>query len=294
MSLLLAHLSDAHIGPLPRARPHELAGKRLTGYLNWTRRARLHNMDVLAQLVADLLAQGPDHIAMTGDIVNLALPAEFPLARTWLETLGQPGDVSFTPGNHDAYTRGIMPVLSRTFAPWVGDFGHADSQFPFLRVRKNVALIGLSSGVPSAPFLASGTLGPDQRAAFVALLRQAKADGLARIVMIHHPPHRAGAKAGRNLTDARSFEKIIAAEGADLIIHGHNHRQTVARIAGPQGPVPVVGVASASAVPGTHAHRAAYHLFEISNDASGLRITGRTRGLLPTLDAHGDLGPLAL
>ena len=294
MSLLLAHLSDAHIGPLPRARPHELAGKRLTGYLNWTRRSRLHDMDVLAQLVADLLAQGPDHIAMTGDILNLALPAEFPLARTWLETLGHSHDVSFTPGNHDAYIKGIMPVLSRTFAPWVGDGGHAGSQFPSLRVRKNVALIGLSSGVPTAPFLASGTLGRDQRAAFKALLRQAKADGLARIVMIHHPPHRAGAKAGRNLTDARDFENIIAAEGADLIIHGHNHRQLVARIAGPLGPVPVVGVASASAVPGTHAHRAAYHLFDISNDNGNIRITGRTRGLLPRLDGHGDLGPLIL
>ena len=294
MSLRLAHLSDAHIGPLPRPRPHELAGKRLTGYINWSRRAKLHDMGVLGLLVADMQAHAPGHIAMTGDILNLGLPAEFPLARSWLETLGAPADVSFTPGNHDAYTRSIMPVLSRAFAPWTGDSGRIDSEFPNMRIRGGVALIGLSSAVPTAPFIASGTLGPDQRAAFVALLRSAKAEGLARVVMIHHPPHLAGASAGRNLTDARGFEKIIATEGAELIIHGHNHRQLVARIAGPQGPVPIVGVASASAVPGTHGHRAAYHLFELETGASGLRISGRARGLMPGLDRIGDLGPLAL
>ena len=38
-------------------------------------------MDLLRALVADLLAQRPDHIAMTGDILNIGLPAEFPAVR---------------------------------------------------------------------------------------------------------------------------------------------------------------------------------------------------------------------
>ena len=80
MTFRLAHLSDAHIGPIPRPRGRELIGKRLTGYLNWRRRGRIHNMDVLARIVADLRAQNPDHIAMTGDILNIGLPAEFPFA----------------------------------------------------------------------------------------------------------------------------------------------------------------------------------------------------------------------
>ena len=33
----LAHLSDAHIGPLPRPKWRELIGKRATGYINWRR-----------------------------------------------------------------------------------------------------------------------------------------------------------------------------------------------------------------------------------------------------------------
>ena len=295
MSFLLAHLSDAHIGPLPPARPHELLGKRLTGYINWTRgRSHLHDMAVLARLVTDMRHQNPGHIAMTGDILNLGLPAEFPLARDWLATLGDPADVSFTPGNHDAYTKAIMPVLARTFAPWTGDSGAAMSHYPYLRVRGCVALIGLSSGVPTAPFIASGTLGFEQREAFAALLRQTRRDGLARVVLIHHPPHMAGASRGRNLTDARPFEKIVRAEGADLILHGHNHRQMVARIAGPEGAVPVVGVASASAVPGTPGHRGAYHLFGISGSSGNWQVKGRARGLMPGLAEIGELGDLRL
>ena len=295
MTFLLAHLSDAHIGPLPSAHPRELLGKRLTGYINWMRgRSHLHDMGVLARLTADLQAQKPDHIAMTGDILNLGLPAEFPLAREWLKTLGRPADVSFTPGNHDAYTKAIMPILSRTFADWTGDNGLPMSHYPYLRVRGNVALIGLSSGVPTAPFLASGTLGFEQREAFADLLGQTRREGLARIVLIHHPPHMAGASRGRNLTDARSFERIIRREGAELIVHGHNHRQLVARIAGPHGPVPIVGVASASAVPGTPGHRGAYHLFEIAGDKSRWSITGKVRGLLPGLTEIGDMGPIHL
>ena len=289
MTLLLAHLSDAHIGPLPRPRPRELAGKRLTGYLNWTRgRSQLHDMDVLGALVADMRAQHPGHVAMTGDIMNLALPGEFLPARQWLGSLGAAADVSFTPGNHDAYTGGAMPELARSFAPWTGDGGALAAHYPYLRVRGGVALIGLSSGVPTAPFLASGRMGPAQREEFAALLRRTRAQGLVRVVLIHHPPHRAGASPGRNLADAKSFEAIIAREGAELILHGHNHRQSLARIAGPEGPVPVVGVASASAVPGTHAHRAAYHLFEISPR----RIIGRARGFLPGGGGIGDLGAL--
>ncbi|MBV1703512.1 MAG: metallophosphoesterase, partial [Hyphomicrobiales bacterium] len=197
MGFLLAHLSDAHIGPLPKPRLRELAGKRLTGYVNWRRgRDRTHDMAALGAIVADLRAQRPDHVAMTGDVLNLALPAEFPPAVAWLETLGDAADVSFTPGNHDAYVRKASGRLASAFAPFTtGDDGVA-AVFPYLRRRGRVALIGLSSGVPRAPFVASGRLGAEQCAGLATLLRRAREDGLARVVMIHHPPHRSGSRAG--------------------------------------------------------------------------------------------------
>jgi 3',5'-cyclic AMP phosphodiesterase CpdA len=293
MRFVLAHLSDVHIGPLPRPHPRDLLGKRLTGYINWKRgRHRVHDMDVLARLVADLRAQRPDHIAMTGDILNIGLPAEFPLGRAWLESLGHPHDVSFVPGNHDAYVRGSLPHLAATFAPWVRDGAPHEPMFPYLRVRGEVALIGLSSGNPTAPLLASGTLGGPQRAAFAALLDETRR--LVRVVMIHHPPYRRGASAGRGLTDAAAFEAIVKRHGAELVVHGHNHRGSISRIAGAGGPVPVVGVASASAVPGTLMHRAAYHVYTIERTDGRLTIAGHARGLVSGGREIGDLGPLAL
>src|SRR5262245_42522871 len=96
---VLAHLSDPHLSPLPRPRWSELAGKRATGYLNWRRNRRLvHRSDVLARVVADLKAQAPDHIAVTGDLVNIALAGEFVPAHAWLAALGAPRDVTLVPG----------------------------------------------------------------------------------------------------------------------------------------------------------------------------------------------------
>jgi 3',5'-cyclic AMP phosphodiesterase CpdA len=237
-------------------------------------------------------AQKPDHIAMTGDIMNLGLPAEFPMARAWLETLGHPRDVSFVPGNHDAYVKGSMPWLADTFGAWTGDEGHGRAAYPYLRVRGDVALIGLSSGVPTAPFIASGRLGRIQRAAFARLLDEAGAKGLARVVLIHHPPYRKGATPGRGLTDSRAFGAIIARHGADLILHGHNHRSHIAHMRTPESEALVVGVGSASAVPGTPRHRAVYHLYRITREGPRWDVSITARGLLPGTRVIGPIeGP---
>ena len=304
MSFLLAHLSDAHIGPLPRPRTRELIGKRLTGYMNWRRRGRLHDMETLARLVAHLHGKAPDHIAMTGDILNIGLAAEFPLAGAWLATLGAAQDVSFVPGNHDAYTRGSVPHLATTFMPWVAEAGLADPRyaFPYLRRRGDVALIGLSSAVPTAPFLASGALGRLQCGKLGPILAETGRQGLARIVMIHHPPYRTGASGGRGLRDAKRLEQVLGLHGAELVIHGHNHRTSVFHLPGPGRTIPVVGVPSASAVPGSPAHRATYHLYRLERAASGSWVVAATQhglapgqtGLSPGSRDIVDLGPLAL
>ena len=73
MPFTLAHLSDPHLAPLPRPRLSELIGKRITGYLNWQLRRRfIHDRRVLDALVDDLKARQADHIAVTGDIANIA------------------------------------------------------------------------------------------------------------------------------------------------------------------------------------------------------------------------------
>src|SRR5689334_1961772 len=112
----LAHLSDPHLPPLPKPRPVELAGKRALGYINWVRnRHKYQRRDVLDALVEDIRTQGPDHIAVTGDLVNLALEAEFAPALAWLQGVGPPDRVTAIPGNHDAYVQATRHRFDQVF-----------------------------------------------------------------------------------------------------------------------------------------------------------------------------------
>jgi 3',5'-cyclic AMP phosphodiesterase CpdA len=288
----LAHLTDPHVGPLPRPQLRELLSKRLTGWFNWHRaRGELHDMELLADLVADIRAQAPHHIACTGDVCNIGLPEEWPTSRVFLEGLGAPDSVSFVPGNHDAYVPGSLEGLLKEVAAFTrGDDG-SERTFPYLRRRGAVALIGLSSAIPTLPFVASGRLRRRQiEAAERILLALSRDPHCYRIVLIHHPPHVGGAEPGRNLTDARAFEKMIARVGAELILHGHNHIGSLAHIGGPRGAVPVIGAPSASARGGTLTHKAGYHLFSIDRDETGFLLTAELRGL----KADGTIGGLGM
>ncbi len=59
----------------------------------------------------------------------------------------------------------------------------------YVRLRRNVALIGVSSAVPQPLHRASGILGPTQIERSLGLiLHDLRERGYARVVMIHHPP----------------------------------------------------------------------------------------------------------
>jgi 3',5'-cyclic AMP phosphodiesterase CpdA len=301
LTFRLAHLSDPHVGPLGRVRLHQLIGKRATGYANWRRgRSRSHDMTVLEALVADLKGQGAGHVACTGDLCNIGLPSEWETARTFLEALGPPETVSFVPGNHDAYVRGSLEGLLAACGRYTGDDTGSSGRFPYLRRRGPLALVGLSSAIPTKPFVATGRLGAPQLAAAEVLLRAlATEPGRPfRVVMIHHPPQPGGASPGRELKDAAAFTAMIGRAGADLILHGHNHVTSSAVIPGPDGRgVPVVGAPSASARPDGHgaiaARRASYLLYEIAPAGNGYAVSARRRGL-DAAGAMGDLGPVDL
>ena len=161
---VLAHLSDLHLALRPRLL--ELAGKRGLGYINWHRgRKYIHRRETLDAITRDVKASAPDHIAVTGDLVNLSLPIEYAAARALLETLGPPHDVTVIPGNHDAYVPATLGGPEKAWGDYMrGDDGATAGTFPFVRRRNGVALIALSSGLPTGPFMATGTR--RRRAAF--------------------------------------------------------------------------------------------------------------------------------
>jgi len=277
----LAHLSDPHLGPMPQTRLGELLGKRAIGYANWKRnRHAVHRRDVLAQLMADLHAHNPDHIAVTGDLVNIALPAEFTQARAWLDSVGSAQDVSLVPGNHDAYARAARGQFALSWADYMRGDDAAQVGFPYLRRRGPLALIGLTTAVPSAPFMATGRIGRAQTAALDEMLTRIQSEPLCRVVLIHHPLHSTRGRWSARLTDAPALIDVLARHGVDLVLHGHDHRHATVWFEGARGRFASLGVPSASASSGGHHQPAAYQLISFKRESDGAwHITRRVRGL---------------
>ena len=264
---VLAHLSDLHLWSRPPLA--ELLSKRGLGFINWHRKRKyVHRADVLEAITRDLKSLTVDHIAVTGDLVNFSTPNEYRRARSWLETLGSPADVTVIPGNHDIY----VPAATKWPAEFWDDYMRGDGaagagSFPFVRRRGAVALIALSSALPTAPFLATGLLGEQQLRRFACALEETC--GLFRVVLIHHPPTIAGRMHLRRLIDAAEFRRVLAQKGAELVIHGHDHRHSLVWLDGPQRPIPAAGAPSASAQATRGGEDpAGYNLFRIIDENS--------------------------
>jgi 3',5'-cyclic AMP phosphodiesterase CpdA len=282
----LAHLSDPHLPPLPEVRWRDLAGKRALGYLNWTRnRHKYHRREVLDALVADIQAQRPDHIAVTGDLVNLALDAEFAPAQAWLESVGTPQQVTVIPGNHDAYVRATQHRFAGAFGDYLrGDAGTEGEAFPFLRRRGPLALIGVSSAVPTPPLMATGWLGRKQLDALDRQLSKLSDEDAFRVLLVHHPLHSKSRM--KRLTDSDGLRAVLKARGADLVLHGHDHIHSTMWVEGTDKQIPAIGVPSASALAHKHYPAAAYNLFRIEHDGNQWRCVQTVRGIDAGLQVH--------
>jgi 3',5'-cyclic AMP phosphodiesterase CpdA len=237
----------------------------------------IHRGEVLARIVDDLAAQWPDHVAVTGDLVNIAAGCEFAPARRFLDALGPPRDVTLVPGNHDAYVRAAAAEPARHWGEYMR--GDAGEGFPFLRRRPPLALIGLSSAVPTAPFMATGRLGPDQVARLGELLDACAREKLFRVVLVHHPPRSKPGRRIKRLVDGGELCAALARHGAELVLHGHDHEHALMHIDGPQGPIPVVGVPSASEAPPGEHDAAGYNLYRIDGAADAWRCEMVSRGV---------------
>ena len=265
----LAHISDIHLGLETVPSIRELASKRITGYVNWHRKRRKAMFgEVLERLLDDIQTKKPDHLAITGDLVNLATDDEVEAAHLWLTGVGDDLTTSVVPGNHDAYVPGAFDKVAKAWRNYmIGDDVrrtiHPDDQFPYMRVRGKVALIGLSTATATPPFVASGYYDIPQARRTVELLEEARERGLFRVIMIHHPPVRRAAIWHKRMVGIGRFAKVLQQAGCELVLHGHTHLNTIHWLPSPGGLVPVVGIASASQGPGGKKPTATYNLFSI-------------------------------
>lgn len=279
----VAHLTDVHLGPIAGFTPRHWNLKRALGYLNWVRKRRHdHRRPVLDRIVADMLAQAPDHIAVGGDLCNIGLPWEHAAALAWLETVGPPERVSVVPGNHDIYCSvGRDPGVGR-WEPYMASdaqgaaFAGGATGFPFVRIVGRVALVGVNSALPTPPAMAWGRVGSGQRVRLAAVLDRLAGAGLFRLVLIHHPPLSGQASAARGLRDAQAIETVLTRHGAELVVHGHNHLNMIAWRKSGAGAFPVIGAPSASlGRPHRHEPLARYNLFRIDTAARAIELVGR-------------------
>ncbi len=263
---------------LDGVRALDYLNKRWIGRMNLiTSRSRHYHTAAFDDMVEDLNAQQIDHLICTGDVTNLALPGEFRFARERFDRLrlGTRG-VTVLPGNHDAY----IQEGTRHFAEVFGDYATADDgwawpttgeptladRWPIVRVRDGVALIGLSTSLQTPWFTAYGRCGATQLARLRSALADPRLAGLCRVVAIHHPP--AGKKAAsaiRGLKDREDFAAVLRDCGAELVIHGHEHRNMLELLDGPSGTIEVLGVPSGTYEAKDPERTARYRIFDIQD-----------------------------
>jgi 3',5'-cyclic AMP phosphodiesterase CpdA len=270
----LAHISDVHLGPLPCASIGQLLSKRIIGLMSWKfRRKGVHDMDVLNRVVTDIKQANVDHVAFSGDLINIALPEEFTRGQQWLYELGDSRHVSFVPGNHDAYVKfpwqdGLALwgdyMVGDLNMPGIRQEGNVAALFPYVRQRRNVAIIGVCSAIAARWNKAWGEVGQRQLQALEEILGKLHERGFYRVVMIHHPPLAELAPERKALRDGDDMKIVLEKAGAELVLHGHNHMHMRTVLETRTGSAQIIGVPSASARLSGKKPAAGWYQFDIA------------------------------
>ena len=146
-----------------------------------------------------------------------------------------------------------------------------------MRRRGPLALVGLSSALPTPMLMATGWLGREQLDGLERVVSRLSAEQAFRVLLIHHPLR--SHSRHKRLTDSAELIALLKRHGVDLVLHGHDHVHSTIWIEGPQGRIPVVGVPSASSVAHGRYPAAAYNLFSIEREGAAWRCQQTIRGI---------------
>lgn len=276
----IAHISDLHVLALDGVPFGRFMNKRISGWANLRlKRASAHRAGHLKAILAELSQEKFDHVVVTGDVTNLALESEFDLARDLIgETIGlDPLRVTIVPGNHDLYTRGARD--SRRFERYFRAYLESDlpelavdvagARFPVVKLRGDVAIVGLTSAVPRPPFVAAGEIGIVQARALARVLEHPEVRQRTLVLALHHPVVDDWSRTKRyveGLRDARTVLMLLDPLRKGLVLHGHLHRR-VQRDVG-RGSMKQVGATSASLDHAAPDRMAGFNLYELGADSS--------------------------
>ncbi len=253
----IAHFSDIHVLSLQGVTPRDFLNKRATGAVNLAfNRARQYRVEIFERLLETVTALAVDHTVCTGDLVNLALPAEFTRVQALLDATFDEGSLTLVPGNHDYYVEAARgsddrTLFERTFSKYLPhDLQVSDDIYPITRVLPGIAIVGLSSAVSTPAFFATGNVGLAQLEAARRALGSEEATSRFRLLLIHHPLLSAPGRPlnlMRRLVDADEVKDRLTADPRfrpHLVVHGHNH--VFLRESLPGTDTPIIQVAAGS------------------------------------------------
>lgn len=184
MNLLIAHLSDPHVGTW-RFIPEKLE-----------------------ECIQEVNEIEPDLVAITGDITMFGFEEEYKLAKKYLSQLRQKTLV--IPGNHDARYCG-----DKYFDKFFG-FGNK-----IMKISDELTVVGIDSAVPD---LDEGTVGRGKQRWLRKQLKKIPDEVCKVVAIHHHLIPIPDTGRERNiLTDSGDVLELLLEEGVDLVLCGHRH-----------------------------------------------------------------------
>jgi 3',5'-cyclic AMP phosphodiesterase CpdA len=191
---------------------------------------------VVAALLAEIRADPPDLVAISGDLTQNALYREYAAARAFIDQLGAPALV--VPGNHDLTPYWLLERFTAPYARW-----HATIAAEIEPTWQNgaVAVLGINSTRPAGLHYdwSRGRLTRKRLARLIARL-DALPPGLTKLVVTHHPLLPPPGEKWIPVTGgAKRAMAAFAQHGVQLVLAGHLHRFYV-RPGGPNGGLPLV------------------------------------------------------
>ncbi len=236
--MIIGHISDIHWLDIEGSHFRDFLNKRISGGINLLAgRAKKHSKATLRCALDTLKTLNCDHLIVTGDLSNLALPGELRAVKKELNSVFRDEEMTIVPGNHDYYTRESLKnrrfeKLIYTSAPGNLDVGLSQT-WPFVNIVQDVAIIGLNSAQPRPWFVAAGKLGNRQLHDLESVLHHPEVSSRTKIIALHHHLFQVVMTPGeslRNLEDRNELLRICQENGVAMIVHGHNHDFTQKRV----------------------------------------------------------------
>ena len=224
----------------------QLANKRLLSYLSW----RCGGRRSIVEIVLDALVRDLHDASVPITSRSPAIWSTWRCRRSsqrpaaWLRRLGPPEWVSVVPGQprrpgHCAAGRWLGSLARlRLVRPRYA--GYCDADFPFLRRRGPLAIIGLSTAFPSRPRSRDRAARRRPADAPRPLLERLEPAPACRVLLLHHSPVDGLSRRRRRLIDAAQLRRCSPTRRGSRAPRPRAPF-SFGQVAGASGPVPVFG-----------------------------------------------------